>query len=55
VDESSSLDEPDRRAADPLRDDGGLDWEALKAGGRLHLFCYLRETVLALASLDVAA
>lgn len=39
---------------DPLSGDG-LDWEALRAGGRLHLFCYLRDSVLALALPAAAA
>lgn len=47
--------EPDPQAGEPLRDDGNLDWEALRAGGRVHLFCYLRDRVLALALLDVPA
>ena len=47
--------EPDPWAAEPLALDSELDWEALKAGPRLHLYCYLRDTVLALASLDAAA
>lgn len=42
-------------AGEPLAHDGELDWEALKAGGRLHLYCYLRDSVLALALLDAAA
>ena len=47
--------EPDPWADEPLRADGELDWEALKAGGRVHLYCYLRDRVLALALLDAAA
>lgn len=46
---------PDPWAGEPLALDGELDWEALKAGHRLHLYCYLRDHVLALASLDAAA
>jgi len=42
-------------AGEPFHEDAGLDWEALRAGGRLHVFCYLRDTVLALALLVDAA
>ena len=47
--------EPDPWAGEPLRHDGPLDWEAFKSGGRLHLYCYLRDCVLSLASLDATA
>ena len=44
----------DASAGEVLREDSGLDWEALRAGRRLHLFCYVRDTVLALALIDAA-
>lgn len=50
--------EPDpdfEAAAAPLHEDAALDWEALRAGGRLHLFCYLRDTVLAVLVHEVRA
>ena len=28
------------------------DWEAIRAGGKLHLFCYLRDGVIALAPFE---
>lgn len=47
--------EPDPWDGEPLRHDGPLDWEAFRSGGRLHLYCYLRDCVLSLASLDATA
>jgi hypothetical protein len=49
-------------AATPAPDAAGLmthhlrdwDWEALRANGKLHLFCYLRDGVVALAPFDFA-
>jgi hypothetical protein len=48
------IDVPDLHAGEPLHPDGDLDWEALKAGRRLHLYCYLRDTVVALALFETA-
>lgn len=39
-------------ASEPFRADADLDWEALRVGSTLHLYCYLRDTVLALALID---
>jgi hypothetical protein len=52
--EPVAIDEPAPHAGEPLQFEGGLDWEALKAGRRLHLYCYLRDTVVALALFDTA-
>ena len=38
--------------ADAERD---WQWEGILAGGKLHLYCYLRDTVVALAPFDVEA
>lgn len=33
--------------------DRDWDWEGYRAGGKLHLYCYLRDTVVALAPFDL--
>jgi hypothetical protein len=33
-------------AAEPARAPEDWDWEAFRVGGKLYLYCYLRETVL---------
>lgn len=37
--------------ADATRD---WDWEGIRIGGRLHLYCYLRDSVVALAPFEIA-
>jgi len=32
--------------------DRDWDWEGYRAGGKLHLYCYLRDTVVALAPFE---
>ena len=46
--------EADPWAGEPFQPDANLDWEALRAGSTLHLYCYLRDTVLALALIHAA-
>jgi len=29
------------------------DWEGIRVGGRLHLYCYLRDAVVALAPFEL--
>lgn len=40
---------------DPIRPGAPLDWEALRAGGKVHLFFYLADRVLAVALSDAPA
>lgn len=40
---------------EPIMPGAPLDWEALRAGGKVHLFFYLRDRVLAVALSDAAA
>jgi hypothetical protein len=39
---------------EPIRPGAPLDWEALRADGKVHLFFYLRDQVVALALSDAA-
>lgn len=33
--------------------DRDWDWEGIRVGGKLHLYCYLRDTVVPLAPFDL--
>jgi hypothetical protein len=49
-DPSMSRGEPDEGwHEEPIRPDAPLDWEALRADGKVHLFFYLPDRVVALA------
>lgn len=53
--QAMSLEPSDAWEEDLIRPGAPLDWEALRADGKVHLFFYLREQVVALALSDASA